>query len=70
MNKNVGTIDRIIRALAGIAGVAVYLSGLVAGTLGIVVLAVGIILLGTSIIGWCPPYAIFGFNTCGVKSTD
>ncbi|MCP4491989.1 MAG: DUF2892 domain-containing protein [Gammaproteobacteria bacterium] len=70
MNKNVGTIDRTIRALAGIAGIAVYALGVVEGIVGIVALVVGIVLLGTSAIGWCPPYSLLGINTCGSKSTD
>ncbi|MBP8287181.1 MAG: DUF2892 domain-containing protein, partial [Rhodoferax sp.] len=23
--------------------------------------------LATGLIGWCPPYAIFGWNTCSMK---
>lgn len=68
MNKNVGTIDRSIRALIGLAGIAVFALGLLEGTLGIVALVVGIVMLGTSVIGWCPPYALLGINTCGLKS--
>ncbi len=70
MNKNVGTIDRAIRALAGVAGIALYALGAVEGTVGIVALVVGIVLLGTSAIGWCPPYTLLGINTCGTKSPD
>ena len=28
----------------------------------------GIVLLATGALGWCPPYAIFGFNTCAMKN--
>jgi hypothetical protein len=70
MNKNVGTIDRTIRAIAGIAAIAAYALGIVAGTLGIVALVIGVVLLGTAAIGWCPPYALLGINSCGIKSTD
>lgn len=70
MNKNVGTIDRTIRALAGIAGIAVFATGVVTGTLGIIALVVGLVLLGTAVIGWCPPYALLGINSCGVKSAE
>jgi hypothetical protein len=35
MQKNVGSIDRAIRALAGIALLAVYFLGAVEGTLGV-----------------------------------
>ncbi len=67
MQKNVGSIDRTIRALAGIALLAVYFLGVVQGTLGIVALVVGIVMLGTAAIGWCPPYSLLGINTRGVK---
>ncbi len=67
MKPNVGTIDRIIRAVAGIALVASYLMGLLAGTLGIVALVVGIVLIATAAVRWCPPYSLLGINT-GAKS--
>ena len=68
MQKNVGSIDRAIRALVGIVLLAVYFLGAVGGTLGIVALVAGIVMLGTAAIGWCPPYALLGINTCGVKN--
>ena len=67
MQKNVGSIDRVIRALVGIALLAVFFLGTLQGTLGIVALVVGIVMLGTAAMGWCPPYALLGINTCGVK---
>ncbi len=27
----------------------------------------GIVPLLTGLMGWCPPYAMFGFNTCSLK---
>lgn len=68
MNKNVGTIDRSIRALVGLVGIGIFALGLLEGTLGILALVVGIVMLGTAVIGWCPPYALLGINTCGLKS--
>ena len=68
MNKNVGTIDRTVRTIVGIAAIAAYVFGMVSGTLGIISLIVGIVMLGTAAIGWCPPYALLGINSCGVKS--
>jgi len=67
MQKNVGTIDRAIRALVGVALLAAYFLGAIAGTLGMVALVAGIVMLGTAAIGWCPPYSLLGINTCGVK---
>lgn len=70
MKKNVGSIDRVIRGLVGIAALAAFFLGMVEGTLGIVALVVGVVMLGTAVIGWCPPYAIFGINSCSVKSEN
>lgn len=67
MQKNVGSIDRAIRAVVGIALLAVYFIGGLQGALGIVALVAGIVMLGTAAIGWCPPYSLLGINTCGVK---
>ena len=67
MQKNVGSIDRTIRALVGVALLAVFFFGGVEGTLGIVALVIGVVMLGTAAIGWCPPYSLLGINTCGVK---
>ncbi|MEI8156106.1 MAG: DUF2892 domain-containing protein [Burkholderiales bacterium] len=62
MKLNVGGIDRIVRIAAGLAMIGLTLTGNIGvwGWLGVVPLATGAI-------GWCPPYAIFGFNTCSMK---
>ena len=63
MKQNMGTTDRIIRAVVGVAAVGAYFSGMVAGTWAAVALIAGVVLLGTAAIGWCPPYALLGLNT-------
>jgi hypothetical protein len=63
MKPNVGTIDRSIRALVGIALIALWPLGLLQGTPGIVALVVGIVMSATAVLRWCPPYALFGINT-------
>ncbi len=62
MNSNVGGIDRIVRIAIGLILIGLTLTGTIGvwGWLGIVPLATGAI-------GWCPPYAMFGFNTCAMK---
>jgi quinol-cytochrome oxidoreductase complex cytochrome b subunit len=65
MKKNVGTIDRSIRGLAGIALIAAFSLGAVQGALGIVALVIGIAMVGTAVIGYCMPYTWLGINTCG-----
>lgn len=63
MKSNVGGMDRILRIVTGLV-----LIGLTAtGTIGLWGW-LGIVLLATGAIGWCPPYAIFGWNTCSTKS--
>jgi membrane protein implicated in regulation of membrane protease activity len=65
MKSNVGGIDRILRIVAGLVLIGLAATGTVGmwGWLGVVPLATGAI-------GWCPPYAIFGFNTCAMKNKD
>jgi uncharacterized membrane protein len=62
MKSNEGTIDRLLR---GVAGIALLYSGLVlaSGTVGIVLTALGAILLVTGVVGFCPLYAAFHLNT-------
>lgn len=63
MKLNVGGVDRGVRIVAGLALIGLAATNTVGwwGWLGIVPLATGAI-------GWCPPYAIFGINTCSTKS--
>jgi len=62
MTSNVGGIDRILRIVLGLVLVGLAATGTVGwwGWLGVVPLATGAL-------GWCPPYAIFGFSTCAMK---
>ncbi|GBD99207.1 hypothetical protein BMS3Abin07_01241 [bacterium BMS3Abin07] len=59
MKQNVGNIERAIRILAGIAIVSLAFTGPKSPWAYL-----GIIPFLTGIIGWCPPYAVFGISTC------
>jgi len=63
MKPNVGTVDRIIRAVLAIILAVLYFSGTVTGTLGIIMLVLAGVLLLTSLISFCPLYAPFKFST-------
>ncbi|MDM7456233.1 MAG: DUF2892 domain-containing protein [Tepidimonas sp.] len=63
MTRNVGGIDRILRIVIGLVLVALAATGTV-GVWG----WIGVVPLATGLIGWCPPYAIFGINTCKTPS--
>jgi hypothetical protein len=62
MKSNVGSVDRIIRIIAGLVLIGLAATNTVGwwGWLGVVPLATGLA-------GWCLPYALLGFNTCGMK---
>ncbi len=62
MKKNVGNVERLIRILIGVALIAIVFVGpkTVWGWIGVIPLLTGLI-------GWCPPYALLGINTCGKK---
>ena len=62
MKRNIGSIDRVLRVLAGIALVVVGFAVL-GGTVGIVVGVIGLIPLATGLIGWCPLYSLFKLKT-------
>jgi fatty acid desaturase len=64
MKKNMGAADRIIRIIVAIVIAALYFTGTITGTLGIVLLVVGGIFLLTSFISFCPLYTLFGIKTC------
>lgn len=64
MNVNVGSLDRIIRLVAGIVLAVLYFNGTVTGGLGIIVLVVGIVLVLTALLRFCPIYRALGMNTC------
>nr|WP_315466203.1 DUF2892 domain-containing protein [uncultured Rhodoferax sp.] len=65
MKANVGGIDRIIRIGAGAVLVGLAATGTMSwwGWLGAVPLATGLM-------GWCPPYAMFGFSTCPLRDVN
>jgi len=67
MKKNMGGADRIIRIIfAAVVGI-LFWQGIIAGTLGYVLLALAGVFLLTSFISFCPLYALVGLNTCKVK---
>lgn len=62
MQKNMGTVDRALRAVIGIVLIALVFVGPQTpwGWVGIVPLA-------TALIGFCPAYRLIGLNTCGIR---
>jgi len=67
MKTNMGSADRIIRLIAAAVLAALYFTGTVSGTLGIVLLVLAIVFVATSALSFCPLYTLVGVNTCGTK---
>jgi hypothetical protein len=67
MKKNMGTVDRVLRAVLALVMVGLYFGNIVTGTLGIVLMAAAGIFLLTSLISFCPLYTLIGFSTCPTK---
>lgn len=63
MNTNVGSIDRALRIILGLALISLVFVGpkTLWGWIGIGPVA-------TALLGWCPAYALFGIKTCKTRS--
>jgi len=63
MKKNMGSLDRIIRIILAVVFAVLYFTGTATGVWGIVLLVLAVIFALTSLIGFCPLYLPFKFNT-------
>jgi len=59
---NVGTIDRLVRILAGAGLIALAATGTI-GVWGYI----GVVPLLTGLLRTCPVHSLLGVNTCGTK---
>jgi len=64
MKINVGTVDRVVRVLVGLALISAAATGRIGlwGWLGVLPLATGLF-------RFCPAYTLLGTNTCGSATT-
>jgi hypothetical protein len=67
MEKNESTVDRIIRAVLGIAALVGAVATGIGTAGGIVLLVLGGILVVTAAVGFCPLYRVLGLSTCPVR---
>lgn len=64
MTRNIGSADRIVRLMAGLALVSLIF--LLEGDLRWIGL-VGLVPLATALLRWYPLYSVFGVSSCGVR---
>ncbi|MFP4570134.1 DUF2892 domain-containing protein [Rhodosalinus sp.] len=63
--KNVGTIDRVLRVVVGLALIAGFFLDTEAAYRWLYL--IGIVPLATGLLGTCGLYKVFGINTCGTR---
>ena len=61
MKSNIGTIDKILRIVVGLALIGWALAD------GPVWAWIGVVPLATGLLGSCPLYTLMGINTCPLK---
>lgn len=64
MKKNMGKADKIIRLLLAVIFIGLFMSKMITGTVGIILLVLAAVFIATSWISFCPLYVLFGANTC------
>lgn len=65
MKKNIHNIERIIRVVVGL----ILTSFAFWGPTNLWFL-LGLVPLATGLVGWCPPYAVCGINTCRIEKKN
>ncbi len=62
ISRNEGTVDRVLRVIAGLALISLVFVGPQTpwGWIGVVPLLTGLV-------GWCPAYTLFGIKTCRIS---
>ena len=63
LNRNMGTLDRIIRLVIAAVIAILYFTGNLSGLAAIILGVLAVIFIVTSAIGFCPLYLLFGLST-------
>ncbi|WP_234192057.1 YgaP family membrane protein [Pseudacidovorax sp. NFM-22] len=64
MTPNVGTLDRVLRIVAGLVLIGLALAGVI-GAWG----WIGVVPLATGLLRFCPAYTLLGLRTCPANSS-
>ena len=63
MKRNLSNVDRIVRVVVAALFAYLYFAGIVTGELGIVLVVLGAVFVLTSVVSFCPIYAMFKLST-------
>ncbi len=61
MKQNIHSVERVIRVVVGLAVASLAFWGPTSYWF-----LLGLIPVVTGVVGWCPPYSLFGINTCNI----
>ncbi len=67
MKKNMGSADKVIRLLLAALFIILFVFNLVGGVFGYILLILALVFILTSLVSFCPLYAMFGIKTCKTK---
>ena len=70
MQRNIGSIDKFVRALVAVVIGILYFTDQIAGTAAIILGIFAIVLLLTSALGFCPLYWPLKLSTIKIKKKD
>jgi hypothetical protein len=70
MKANMGSLDRGIRITAAIVVAILLATGVLSGTWAYVLGIIAIVFLLTSLVRFCPLYAMFGISTCRTSQSQ
>lgn len=60
-----GTVDRVIRILLALVVIILYLTGNITGIAAVILGILTLVFIITSLIGFCPLYALLKISTIG-----
>ena len=63
MKKNMGTLDRLIRLAVAAVIAVLYLTGVISGTIALVLGVLAVVFAMTSAVSFCPLYLPFRLST-------
>ena len=70
MRKNIGNTDRVIRGMAAVVILILFLTGIIRGQAAVFAGIAALVLLFTSLTSFCPCYIRLNINTSGKKEEE
>lgn len=64
---NVGTTDRIVRLAVALLIAVLYFTGVISGTVALILGILAVVFVLTSFVAFCPLYLPFGLSTIAKK---